>query len=112
MPKIYARARIEPNWKKLLCAASSAVCASQSEFALQDVVDCLRTRLAAGCFHHLADKPSNRFWICLGVGHLVRVLRDDFVYDLLDCTDVGHLLHAPLLDDGPRVATFSPDNLE
>ena len=85
---------------------------SESEFLFQDFVDRLRARFAAGRLHHLADEPTDRLWIGLGVGNLVRIFGDDVVDGLFDRADVGDLLHAALNDDRARIATLVPDNLE
>lgn len=57
---------------------------SDSDLPLQEIIDSLRIGLAARCLHHLADEPTDRFGVCLGVGNLARVLGDDVVDESFD----------------------------
>src|SRR5260221_1728669 len=71
---------------------------SDAEFRFQDIVHGLRVGLAAGRLHHLADEPAGELRLGFGLGHLVRIGRDDVVDHLLDRAEIGYLLHAARID--------------
>src|SRR3954452_16631957 len=48
--------------------------ALETELCLQEIVDRLRARFAAGRLHHLSDEPADRFRIALRLRDLVLVL--------------------------------------
>jgi len=46
---------------------------SDPDLLLQEIVDGLRVGLAARCLHDLADEPTERFWVRLSIGDLLRM---------------------------------------
>src|SRR5689334_974990 len=91
--------------RRLTCIEDIAVPSPllEPEFLLQDLVERLRVGLAARGFHGLADKPADERGFGEDLRHLIGIGGDDLIDDLLDRTQVRHLLHAAALDDRCRI---------
>src|SRR5215813_10354827 len=85
---------------------------AKSELGLDQIVDGLRVRLAAGRLHDLPDEPADCLRIGLGVADLVGIGGDDLIDQLLDRAQVRHLLHSARLNDCLRIAALGPDDVE
>src|SRR6188474_533092 len=84
-----------------------------AEFALQELVELGRVRLALGSLHHLPDeKPEELVLAAAILGKLLRIGRHDGVDRLLDRGAVGDLPETLRVDDLVRTASLGPHRLE
>src|SRR6476620_368125 len=85
---------------------------SGTQLALEQFVYCLWIGFTARCFHGLTDEPADGFRVRLRIRDLVGIGCNDLVDDLLDCGEVGDLLHPARFNDRGWLAALTPNDLE